>query len=301
MELASIVPIRVAEGPRHPLFLVHGVGGNVIVFVNLVRHLDEDQPVYGIQAQALRHDQPILIDLRDMAAFYLREVRQVQPRGPYAFLGLSYGGLVAYEMAQQLSAAGETVHLLGMLDTWQPGFIDGGQAGRQGIAAFKDRIETVRMNTQKLSATETVTYLAHRLGGRVLRLLYRKLGSRGAISLPDSMRRVRDINLMAGANYKVKPYPGKVTLFRAAEDYRGFPEDLGWGRFAEGGLDIRSIPGDHGQVLAEPNVTKLAQQVTTCLLETQAVLPERIEFDLDLEESLPLPEVGSPHLAGLSR
>jgi len=91
----SIVPIR-SHGTRTPLFLVHGVGGNVLGFYGLVKRLVPDLPVYGIQAQALQPVGPTLIQLKDMAAYYLRELRRVQPHGPYRFLGLSFGGLVAY-------------------------------------------------------------------------------------------------------------------------------------------------------------------------------------------------------------
>ena len=75
-------------------FLVHGVGGNILGFASLARSLDHEQPVYGIQAQALNSDMPTLIRLEAMAAFYVEELRRVQPGGPYAFLGFSFGGLV---------------------------------------------------------------------------------------------------------------------------------------------------------------------------------------------------------------
>ena len=262
MDSHSIIPIR-RGGTKQPLFLIHGVGGNLLGFVSLVRSLDVDQPVYGIQAQALRSTGPILIQLEAMAAYYIRELKSVQPTGPYAFLGLSFGGLVAYEMAQQLVAGGETVNVLGMLDTWQPGYMR--QVKSATLLPFRvwGRLRLVWLNTRKLSVRQTMRYGLGRLKGRALRLMYRRIGSSHGVSLPGSMRRVRDINLMAGARYVVRPYPGSVTLFRALEgDTSLLPEDLGWRALAQGGVEIIRLPGDHGRVLAEPNVSHLARELT---------------------------------------
>jgi thioesterase domain-containing protein len=291
MDAHSIIPIR-RGGRKQPLFLVHGVGGNLLGFVNLVRSLDADQPVYGIQAQALQNSSPILIQLESMAAYYIRELRLVQPTGPYAFLGLSFGGLIAYEMAQQLVAKGETVNLVGMLDTWQPGYMRQVKPKKAWPFRIKDRLRLVWLNTQKLSLRQTLQYTLGRLKGRALRLMYLRLGSSRGVSLPGSMRRVRDINLMAGARYVVRSYPGRVTLFRAYDrDIAGLPEDLGWRAHAQGGVEIIQLPGDHGQVLAEPTVSHLARELTACLSQpvdqTTPVSAARADFELIEDEVLP--------------
>ena len=262
MDSLSVIPIRQASG-RQPLVLIHGVGGNLLGFVSLVRLLEADQPVYGIQAQALHSSDPVLVRLESMAAYYIRELRVIQPRGPYAFLGLSFGGLVAYEMAQQLVAAGETVNLVGMLDTWQPGYMRRVKLEMPLRTRLMHRLHMVRLNTRKLSARQTIRYTLGRMKGRLLRLMYLRMGKSSSISLPGSMRRVRDINLMAGVRYTVQPYPGRITLFRAHDEKDStLPRDLGWLQYARGGVEIVSLPGDHGQVLSEPNVSCLAEKLT---------------------------------------
>ena len=293
MDAHSIIPIRQGGG-KQPLFLVHGVGGNLLGFINLVRSLDSDQPVYGIQAQALQTSGPILIQLEAMAAYYIRELKLIQPTGPYAFLGLSFGGLVAYEMAQQLVARGETVNLLAMLDTWQPGYMR--QIKRSGFLPSRilNRLRVVALNTQKLSVRQTIRYALGRFKGRALRLMYLRIGNSHGVTLPGSMRRVRDINLMAGARYVVRPYAGAITLFRALYgDTSLLPEDLGWSAYARQGVDIVKLPGDHGQVLAEPNVSHLARALTACMNRNHAassVTLERTDFELhDTEEPLNAP------------
>ena len=114
---SSLVPIQ-PLGSKRPLFFVHGAGGTVIIYRDLVRHLGTDQPVYGLQAQGLDGKQSCLTSVEDMASHYLEAIRTIQPEGPYLLGGLSFGGTVAFEMARQLQAKGEEVALLALLDTF---------------------------------------------------------------------------------------------------------------------------------------------------------------------------------------
>ena len=281
-EQLCIVPIR-AEGDRKPLFLVHGVGGNILGFAGLARSLHHEQPVYGIQAQALNSEVPTLIRLEAMAAFYVQELRRVQPVGPYAFLGFSFGGLVAYEMAQQLTAAGEQVRFLGMLDSWQPGHLRQVEiASHSSLKRGWKRLHMVRLNTKKLSLFQLIGYLGGRLKGRFLRVAFGHLARGGAVSLPESMRQVRDINLTAAARYVVRPYPGNITLFRA-EDHTDLtlPEDLNWRAYAGDGVEIIRLPGDHGQILAEPNLSFMTRWIDELLAPSKTPSREVEEFELD--------------------
>ncbi len=271
-----IVPIR-TRGSRPPLFLVHGVGGDVLGFFSLVKRLPSDQPVYGIQAQALQTDGPTFVQLKDMAAYYVREVCRVQPTGPYSFLGLSFGGLVAYEMAQQLQAKGEEVRMLGMLDTWQPTYQRRHPKAASTVTRIYNRLVVAWLNTRRLGLSSKVKYARNRLKNRMLRQLYRQAAARGTANLTETMKSVRDINWIAGINYQVLPYDGHVTLFRAMEEGDwGLPEDLGWRAMARGGVEILRFPGDHGQVLAEPSVSLLAEKLTECLVRNN----QQVEIEL---------------------
>jgi thioesterase domain-containing protein/acyl carrier protein len=274
IENSSIVPIRTG-GTGIPLFMIHGVGGNVLGFYSLVRRLSANQPVYGIQAQGLQTNTPALVRLEDLAAHYIQEMRRVQPNGPYNFLGFSFGGLVAYEMAQQLLAAGEIIGMLGLLDTWQSSYLRRTPNPGPIWLRIYYRLRIVWLNTQRLSLRNKLSYLRSRLRSRWLRLAYHRAHRQQSKSVAPSAASVRDINLIAGQRYKVRPLSGKVTLFRAneASDWN-LPEDLGWREYATGGVDIHLIPGDHGQIFAEPNVSVLAEAVTRCL----SSLVEEIEI-----------------------
>jgi acyl carrier protein len=105
---SSLVVVQ-SEGSRPNFFCVHGAGGNILIYRDLVKHLGTDQPFYGLQSQGLDGKGNLQTKVEDMARIYLQEVRRVQPRGPYFLGGYCMGGTVAYEMAQQLTAQGESV------------------------------------------------------------------------------------------------------------------------------------------------------------------------------------------------
>ncbi len=106
--LAPIQPL----GDHPPWFLCEGLG----IYYPLIRHLGQDQPVYGLVTEVAR-DYP---KVEDLAASYIKEVRAMRPEGPYFLGGLSFGGIVAFEMAQQLCAVGQEVALLALFDTPTP-------------------------------------------------------------------------------------------------------------------------------------------------------------------------------------
>src|SRR5271167_2537283 len=101
-----------------PLFITHGLGGSVIDFFQVVKHIRTPQSIQGMQAKGIDGREEPFDRIEDMAQFYLDAIRQVQPHGPYLLAGYSLGGLVTLEMAQQLIANGEKVALLAMLDSY---------------------------------------------------------------------------------------------------------------------------------------------------------------------------------------
>src|SRR6185295_7366109 len=106
------------QGDRPPFFCVHPVGGNVLCYLDLARHLPPDQPFYALQSPEPGGDQPASIE--EMAALYLSELRRIQPEGPYRLGGWSMGGLIAFEMARQLESAGQELDLVVLIDTPPP-------------------------------------------------------------------------------------------------------------------------------------------------------------------------------------
>ncbi len=269
VDTSTVVPLRNVHGSRPPLFLIHGIGGNVLGFYSLAKQLEEDQPVYGVQAQALLTDREAVLKLEEMAAQYVRDMRAVCPEGPFHLLGFSFGGLVAYEIAQQLSIQGVTIGLLGMLDTRQPermrrSIAKGSVAHRTWLRLKMIYLHTARRNGR-------LRYLWRRLKERRQRMRYMLAAKRGVSTISSTVRNVLEINSVAGTSYKVRPYPGRVVLFRAMDNplERDLPLDLDWSRFASEGVTIHSLPGDHGQILHTPGLGVLASQLTAALHEAE--------------------------------
>jgi thioesterase domain-containing protein len=270
IDRSTVVPLRHMHGKRPPLFIVHGVGGNVLGFYSLAKVMDEDLPVYGIQAQALLPGREAVLSLEQMAAQYVADMVAAHPKGPYHLLGFSFGGLVAYEIARQLKAAGLEVGMVGMLDTRQPEWMRGvpvrGGLPRQVFM----RLRLLYLRTHRRKGR--IKYLWRRLGERMQRVSYMRAASKGGGIVANAVRNVREINYVAGISYSVKPYAGKVTLFRAEEnpDEQPLPYDLNWGQFAQGGVSISELPGDHGRILYEPGLSALAKELTSALQRADA-------------------------------
>ncbi len=270
----ALVPLR-STGTQPPLFLLHGVGGNVLNFYGLASRLNPDQPVYALQAQALLTGQSALLRLEDMATYYLREMRTVQPHGPYRLLGYSFGGTVAAEMARQLHQAGEEVCLLAMLDARTRAFEQAHRNTMGTTGALKNDLARLAGNTGALSWTERARYIARKLLTRTVRYTALALNKLRARRLPSFLKVAWDINLMAFQQYQPKPGRGRLVLFRATDqEFSEGPRDLGWAALFPEGVDIHEFESDHERIFLEPTLQLVAQQLTEELHRTAGPVPE---------------------------
>lgn len=261
---APLVPIR-AQGTQLPLFLVHAVGGNVLNYRPLADAMPQGIPVYGLQALGLDGRTAPLDSVEKMAERYVRELRAVQPHGPYHLAGGSMGGIIAYEMAQQLLAAGETVGMLGLVDTSAEFGIRYRDEARRGLSA---RVQRLQRRMQGQSLGERLATLGgvvnSRLRARQMRQQAQQARENGD-ALPHSVRyaELEATHMRAYVKYVVQPYPGALVLFRASEqpsELRNKPA-LGWERMVDA-VEVVSIPGDHRVMIEAPAlVTKLSEAI----------------------------------------
>ncbi|HVI08026.1 MAG TPA: amino acid adenylation domain-containing protein [Candidatus Binatia bacterium] len=237
---SPLVPLQRA-GARPAFFFVHGLGGTVMRFHALARHIEKDQPFICFQAQGLDGKQPVLDQVEAMADLYCEHLLKAQPEGPYYLGGYSFGGLVALEMARRLAEGGHEIRLLALVDTY---FV-----GQQGNSSLVGRFLS-------LSPEQKLVYLKKR-AVRYGRGIKRRMD---ALSLPAPVKAVREACAVAEQKYRPSMYPGAITLFRASEKaLRGLDNGQnGWNRYAAGGVEIHEIDGDHGNILNEPNVRQLA-------------------------------------------
>ena len=256
---SSLVAIQ-PNGSKPPLFAVHGLYGDILFYRSLVQHLGTDQPVYGLQAQGLDQQQPYLTRIEEMAAHYLKEIQTLQPEGPYLLAGYSLGGLIAFEMAQQLHQQGQTIALLALLDTWN-------LCRYKHLSYFKKlprhrRILLHLKHLFQMSITEQLTYGVEKLKGRLIKYQ----DSKQPPSVEQSSRlAIVAANQTAAINYSPQVYPGRVALFAIEETelefYEYFNPDLGWGKLSLGGVELRQVPGEHLTMMDEPHVQGLAEQL----------------------------------------
>jgi thioesterase domain-containing protein len=211
-----------------PVFVAHGLGGSVIDFFQPVKYIETDHPIYGMQTRGIDGLDEPLERIEDMAEFYLHEIKELQPSGPYILVGYSLGGLVALEMAQRLLANGETVALLAMLDAYP--------------------------HIRYLSLGQRVLLIA-RQTRRGLHSLANLRGSApyhppDGVTLTPAMLRVRDSAYLALTRYRPRFYRGKIKFVRA-EISSTFPDDAAavWASLAKE-FAVETVPGDHLGMIA---------------------------------------------------
>jgi len=255
------------EGRRTPFFCVHANGGNVLFYWELARKLGPDQPFYGLQSPGLDGRSPMLGSVEEMAAAYLREIRSVQPRGPYLLGGYCLGAYVALEMARRLEEDGERAALVVSLATdgqWRKvsGFLGG----------IVNHLERMRRMTWRGWAA----YLAERLRFRWLRVKLRvgraaaEWWLRRGRPMPAGLREfyVFESNYQANLRHVARPIRGRVAFFKADDALHSAPERF-WGEMAGGGLEIHAVPGRDEDIFQEPNVGVLAARLRESLERAQ--------------------------------
>ena len=106
------------NGNKIPLFMIHGSGLNILNFADVINHFDEDQPIYGFQGVGSNGYTDWFESIEAMAACYIDSIIKINPKGPYAIAGFSFGGIVAFEIARQLKEQGKIVSIIALLDTY---------------------------------------------------------------------------------------------------------------------------------------------------------------------------------------
>jgi amino acid adenylation domain-containing protein len=264
-EESSVVAIN-PTGASPAFFCVHGVGGEVLAFRLLSNYLGPNRPFFALRAMPTIGSD---LQIEDIAERYVQEIERIDPSGPYRLGGYSFGGLIAFEMAQQLLARGKQVALLALIDAYAPGYpkplsipkrvlVNLREIRRKGAgnrwSFFKERIRVNMVSVRR--SFPGFTY---------------RSGDGGT---PQTPGEELDNKLYIGRNikrrYSPKPYPGRIDLFRATDIGPTFKNEgtHGWGPMvAAGGLVTHDVPGDHFSIVADPHVRVLADKLGKCLGE----------------------------------
>ena len=257
---------------KPPLFIAHGIGGSVLSFMELAKELGPEQPVYAFQL-------PVFIaahqaSLSQLAANYLRQVRRLQPYGPYQLAGHSSGGLMAFEMACQLMDQGEVVSLLALLDC-RP---DLGRSPQRRWSDWRGLVAACRRIRVRFQLGEVNlrVWLRRRIDHERIQLsTWLAQRARRAGDKPGGSVRAEGYLALAMREYQLKPYFGAVTLFIAQDEPR---PDAGpaqaWAAQTLGNCETLPVRGTHLTMLSRPNVATLAQ-----------LLAQRLQAAPSLQES----------------
>ncbi|MCC5603472.1 non-ribosomal peptide synthetase [Nostoc favosum] len=305
---SALVPIQ-ANGSNPPFFCVHPIFGVVFPYYELAHQLGGNQPLYGLQPIGIDGETP-LNRIEDMASHYIKALRSVQPKGPYFIGGWSFGGWVAFEMAQQLQNSGEEVALLAVLDTVAP--IKSNLPSLSNAFKFifttvvpymwpffldylclitapsKNRINSLTSgfpNFQKLTRYSFWESLTRSLKTNLFSHFIQKEDATVNLISNESKRRLLSesaivpmlrvfyANSQAVLNYVPQVYPKRINLFRTRVQLNvaeGEPS-MGWDQLAVGGTEIHHIPGNHLTMLRKPHIQVLAAQLRGCIEKAQTL------------------------------
>jgi acetoacetyl-CoA synthetase len=255
--------VLLKPGFGEPLFIVHGIGGNVVELRRLGQAMTTPRPVYGIQARGVDGAATPLRSIPEMVEYYLPHVRMVQPHGPYFLCGYSFGGLVAMELARRLQVEGETIAFLG--------FIDSFPHPRQ----FPRRARMAVRAHMVLDTFRTLPFAA------ACRAVLEKWRGRGNWGKPPTdfaehganaaaIQLVYDGAIAALTRYRLRHYPGAVAFFRPAESIFPIAPQRVWGRMLAG-LNLHAVRGDHVSMVRE-HTGDLAVAISRVLRDASANL-----------------------------
>ncbi|NEP58183.1 MAG: hypothetical protein F6K31_14365 [Symploca sp. SIO2G7] len=222
-----------------------------------------NQPFYGLQSVGLSGEQQPLTTIEEMAATYIKALQEIQPSSPYYLAGWSMGGVIAWEMAQQLQAAGQEVELVALIDSYVPSkselepdeaSLDNSLAEDLG-GLFGTELPLTQLNLEQLQPEEQLQQVF--TAAKRLHLLPPEMD----MEQMHHLFQVFQANRVAIANYQPQPYSGKVVLFCASST----AEDRGWSSLTTGELETYKIPGDHYTMIRSAHVQVLAQELETHL------------------------------------
>ncbi len=266
----SLVPIQ-PQGSKTPLFFIHPVGGNVLGYYKLIPYLSPDQPVYGLQAQGLDGTESAIDDIKVMANKYLQEIQTIQPTGLYILAGYSFGGVVAYEIAQQLQQTQQKVDVLILLNSINP------QIFKRRVLSPKEKMAIHISNLAQLTTGQKSKYIKYRIGvkleiisKRLIDRLYTFLKRPNPSVIPDYLLKLEAIHNQALENYNPQSYHGRIIQFQTIEkSARIHPSpSLGWDEIVSGKIDIvDGVPGHHGTMLETPQVEFVGKKLQEILEE----------------------------------
>ncbi|VEP16805.1 Amino acid adenylation domain protein [Hyella patelloides LEGE 07179] len=248
---SSLIPIQ-PHGSKPPLFCIHGSEGvncgEPLYGYDLARYLDSDQPVYGLRAVGLDGKTNPLNTIEDMAAKYLEEIFAMYPSEPYLLLAPDIGGLIAFEMAQQLSVQGKQVPLLAIINTLAP---NSDSLLANSVVGFSSKVNQFKQSIVNLQQETQCKFI--------------KTFKPQPLSKDLRYFSIQRSLIQAQKQYQANLYKNTLTLFRSPEIAGNLSADLGWNQSIDRELEIYDISGNNTNLFKQPNIQYFARQLEDCL------------------------------------
>src|SRR5690606_12977351 len=252
--------VRVQPGDgRPPLCFVSGYGGEIVLCRDPARELGEDQPLVVLDTTAFRAEDLEGLELPDVAARMIEDMRRIQPNGPYHLCGFSLGGKFVYEMARQLRAAGETVDLLALLDCFAPGYPPPRPLGKR-LAMHLRALTTGDLRSRIRYVTDRIAWMRS-LGAE--RNLFENSPELADMAIARAMNESANAMMAIWERHEPDRYDGPMLVVRAAirEDLAGVIDNdpqLGWSSLVDGPIRVRDLESAHNDMLAAEHADALA-------------------------------------------
>ncbi|MFZ3595409.1 non-ribosomal peptide synthetase [Streptomyces sp. BH104] len=260
-----VVTLREGEPGRRPLFLFHPFGGTVFCYVELTRQLPAGRPVFAVEAPGIESEGEAEVSVEGMAARYLTYLKEIQPEGPYALGGWCFGGVIAYEAARQLRAAGEEIELLVGIDSRAPveANIPDTADDATLLSWFARDLAVPYGKSLDIPAEEL-----RELGGdAAFDHILREAAAIGVLAQDADRAQILRYfeaylaNGIALQTYLPEPEELSLLLLRAAEEPVDYGPALGWEALVKGSLRVVDVSGDHNSVMYAPHAAAAARAI----------------------------------------
>jgi thioesterase domain-containing protein len=254
-------------GLQPPLFLIPGADGNAVAYADFARSFGSDRPIHLLEPVGFEGRRRPLERIEEVAANFLQEIRKVQPRGPYRLIGFCVGGIVAFEMAQQLVAAGEETPWLAMVETWHPRSVPE-TPRRRAPRALRPFVFFTRglgrhvRAMLRLPPLEALRYFREK-SPIIREMIVRRDIYRGNV-YKRYIEFIVEAAYRAGSRYVPTSYAGDILLFIAGnlKVEAGWDTRLAWRELARDGCAVvRLAAGNFAEVLEKPYVKALADRL----------------------------------------
>lgn len=260
-----LVTLREGTPDQRPLFLFHPFGGTVFCYVELTRHLPPGRAVQAVEAPGIENEGEAEVSVEAMATRYIAYLKEIQPTGPYLIGGWCFGGVIAYEVAGQLRAAGEEIELIAAIDSRAP--------IEENIPEAPDDATMLSWFARDLAVPygKTLTIPAEHLrelgGDAAFDHILRQAAAIGVLAEDADRAQILRYfeaylaNGIALQTYLPEPNDLDLVLLRAADEEEDYGPKLGWEKLIKGSLQVVDVPGNHNSVMYPPHAAVAAQAI----------------------------------------